>query len=48
MRSGWKRFGAFIGAVAGVVTLVVLATAGETQTTGLLLTQIGFIAAKGL
>ena len=45
MRSGWRRFGAFGVAVAGTIVLVVYTTRDEPQSTELLLTQIGFIAA---
>lgn len=45
MRGGWGRFGLFTLAVAGLVSVVVLATSGEAQTAPLVAVQVVFIAA---
>lgn len=44
MRTGWKRWVAFLGVVATLVAFVTFATWNETQSTGLLVTEVAFIA----
>lgn len=44
MRTGWKRWGAFLGIVALLVAFVTVATWNETQSSALLLTEVAFIA----
>ena len=45
MRTGWKRFGAFVVVVVALVALVELATRNEPRSASLLAIEIGFIAA---
>lgn len=40
MRSGWTRFGAFLGTVGALVALVVVATRDEQQTVALLIAEV--------
>lgn len=44
MRTGWKRWVAFLGTVSLLVAFVTLATWNETQSTALLVTEVAFIA----
>ena len=44
MRTGWKRWVSFLVVVSGLVAFITFATRNEEQSTGLLITEVSFIA----